>query len=770
MSTASGPPSDPARASLLQRARDHLLRPARQELAQARAEIEQLRRDLAALGESVLEARRIADPLRQAIVAQQHELSDRRRELDAHREELSRVREALDAQQRALDAQLQARDAQQQALEQARRDLAAQGAEVEESSRANRQLRLDLSLQAASTQAIARRLSDIEVLAQESRIRLLEQLLADSGPPGRRLPSPGPLVSIVMPTRNRAASVAEAIASVQAQDYPDWELHIVDDGGWDDTAAVIAPFLADPRVHYEAISHSGPSVARNHALRVARGEFVAYLDSDNLWFPGFLRAAVSAFAGEPGTDLVYGVLATDAHFGGGLRLLFEAFDRARLEHANYIDLNVVVHRRSLCEAHGLFDEKLTRLVDWDLLLRYTAHAPARALPVLAASYRVCDEQRVSQTVPVGPNWLAVRNRVDPPPELSPAPRILYVMWHYPQLSESYIESELLCLRRWGVEIAVWREVGAASPYESQVPVYDGDLATAVRDFRPDALHVHWLGFALGRAAELDALGLPVTLRMHGFDTHEAPFRALLGHDWLHRAYAYPHHLRLLESPDARVTALPAAFESRLFPPAAEKDPGLVLRTAAGLPSKDLALFMEVAKRLPSHRFVLCCVTCNGWEHYPEELRRMAASMGSPVELRFDVPRGQIAALMARAGIYLHTANPPDVPPGTPIGMPISIAEAMATGAHVLVRDVPELAAYVGDVGAVYRDAAHAAELIEATSGWSEAEWLHQRIRASDRAFLHFADETVLRPMLADWQALARERQAGAGAQEAVRAA
>jgi glycosyltransferase involved in cell wall biosynthesis len=604
----------------------------------------------------------------------------------------------------------------------------------------------------------------------ERRLHLLEQLLAGPGLGAMSTSSPGPLVSIVMATRDRAGCLAEAIASVQAQDYPYWELLIVDDGSRDETAAVVEHFLGDKRIRYDAIPCCGPSGARNHALLFARGEYIAYLDSDNLWFPGFLAAAVSALAEDPGTDLAYGVLATDAHGSGRLQLLLEPFDRARLERNNYIDLNVVVHRRALYERHGGFDETLARLVDWELLLRYTAQGTARALPVLATRYRVRDAQRISETVPAGPSWLAIRQRNDPPPQPARAPRVLYVIWHYPQLSETYVEGEIRCLRRWGVEVAVWREVGAASPYEAQVPIFDGDLAKAVAGFQPDVLHVHWMGYALGRGEELAQLGLPVTLRMHGFDVREAGFRQLMGNDWVHRVYAYPRQLRLLAAPDARVRALPAGFDTSYFHPAAEKDPRLVLRASACLPSKELELFFEVAKRLPSHRFVFCGVTCNKWEHYPAELRRMAAEMASPVELRFDVPREEMAQLMGRAGSFLHTIHPPEATHGAPIGMPISIAEAMATGAYVLVRDLPELVDYVGDAGAIYRDAAHAAELIAATGEWSESEWRRRRVRASDHAYVNYADEVVFRPILEDWQELARQRAGRAGTKEAAGAA
>ena len=759
-----------------QRARNLLLRPVRHELADARREVEPLHAALAALAQEVSEARRSAEATRGEIALQQQALAAASLLLDAQREQLDAQGSELAAQRQAfatrvdeIAAQRQALDAQAAEIGEARRQLAAQRARLEQAQQGSAQLRRESEQQAVSARATGVRLAALE-RDHAGRLQLLEQLLADSGLPRAPLPCSAPLVSIVMPTRDRAGCIGEAIASVLAQDYPHWQLHIVDDGSRDDTRAVMAPFLADPRISYEAIAHSGPSAARNHALRAARGDFVAYLDSDNLWFPGFLGAAVAALTNDPGTDLVYGALATDAHAPGGLSLLFEAFDRARLEHGNYIDLNVVVHRRSLCESHGCFDESLSRLVDWDLVLRYTAHAPARSLPILAARYRIRDTQRISDSVPVGPSWIEIRRRLDPPPAPARRPRVLYLLWHYPQLSETYVESEIRCLQRWGVDIAVWREVGAASPYDPSVPVHSGDLAKLVRDFQPDVLHVHWVGYALARGAQLGALGVPVTLRMHGFDVNQASLNALLDHDWVHRVYAYPHQLQLLDAPDRRALGLSAAFDTSLFRPAIRKDTRMVLRASACLPSKELTLFLEVAKRLPSHRFVLCCVTCNEWEHYADELRRLAAELASPVELRFDVPREEMVGLVARAGIFLHTAHPPHSPPGTPIGMPISIAEAMATGAYVLVRDLPELANYVGDGGATYRDAAHAAELIAASSRWSEAEWLHRSVRASDRAYLRFADETVLRPILADWQALAQRRVLAAGSLQAAGAA
>jgi len=257
------------------------------------------------------------------------------------------------------------------------------------------------------------------------------------------------------------------------------------------------------------------------------------------------------------------------------------------------------------------------------------------------------------------------------------------------------------------------------------------------------------------------------LRMHGFDVTPRGFTRLLEQPWLHRVYAFPMQLALLPATDARVVPMPAAFDTSLFQPSRQKDRRLVLRAGSCLPSKDIGLFFELARRFPEHRFVFAGVTCNEFEHFPEELRRLRAQTGSPVELRFDVPRGEMAALMANAGIYLHTINPPEAEFGAPIGMPISIAEAMACGAYVLVRDLPELRAYVGNGGASYADIDEAARLIAATESWSERQWRSALFRASDRSFQHYSDEIVFRPMYEEWCRLATAADAARAGEAAT---
>jgi len=697
------------------------------------------RRLFAALARLGIDLRSILQRARDAILRPvRHELTA---EMDA-------MREQSDARVAAMAARLDAEATKREALERQLAEIAS-GIDVEVD--VHRNLTADMG-------AVARRV-EAESSERRARLAVLESVITESyranSAEAERLlrNTPSPIVSVIMPTRDRAGFICDAIVSVQAQDFTDWELIIVDDGSTDDTAAVIAQYLDDKRIRVLQRPAQGVSAARNCGLRAARGAFIAYLDSDNVWYPGFLTASLNVLASEPDLNLVYGVLVTDSHKLDGTRLLWAPFDRERLLSANYIDINVVVHRTGLIERYGGFDETLARFVDWDLILRYTEHVPARPLPVLAARYRMCDELRVTTTHPSGPDLLAILRKWYPPASTGRRPRVLYVLWQYPQLSETYIEAEIRCMARWGAHIEVWREISPQTPHSTSVPIHDGALADAVRRVQPDVIHVHWLGFVIPRAELLAQLGVPVTVRLHGFDTTPENCRAILEKPWILAVYGFPFHVDSIGDAYPRLRAVPAAFDSTLFRPFAEKDHRLVLRTCAALPSKDLAFFFELANRLPEYRFVLSAVTCTHEENYVEIFHNLHRQMNSRCELMFDVQHEDLVPLVEQAGIYVHTAKPPGTEHATPIGMPVSIAEAMATGAHVLVRDLPELRTYVGEAGTIYRDAEHAAEMIASTAQWPEQRWKSAWMASVDRAFWIHADEIALRPIFDDWCSL-----------------
>ena len=115
-----------------------------------------------------------------------------------------------------------------------------------------------------------------------------------------------PLISIIMPTYNAARYIGKAIQSVLGQTYPHWELIIVDDASTDDTENVVCAF-DDTRIRYHKVSRIGhPAGVRNTALRMAQGELIAFLDSDDLYFPQSLEKLSHPLLNNPSYFAVYG--------------------------------------------------------------------------------------------------------------------------------------------------------------------------------------------------------------------------------------------------------------------------------------------------------------------------------------------------------------------------------------------------------------------------------------------------------------------------------
>lgn len=209
-----------------------------------------------------------------------------------------------------------------------------------------------------------------------------------------------PLVSVVLPTRDRAALLPRAVGSVLAQTYPNWELLVVDDASTDDTPTVLAA-LDDPRIRVLSGTGRGASAARNVALDAAAGELVAYLDDDNRMHPDWLRAVVWAFEQQPATEVVYGAIVIDdlarARGQGGPalpRIGLHRFERAALEHHNLADMGTIAHRRN--PSGPRFDETVSGVEDWDLLLQLTGATDALTLPAVALYYESTAPGRLSQ--------------------------------------------------------------------------------------------------------------------------------------------------------------------------------------------------------------------------------------------------------------------------------------------------------------------------------------------------------------------------------------
>lgn len=202
--------------------------------------------------------------------------------------------------------------------------------------------------------------------------------------------SDDPLVSVVMPVRDRAGVVEAAVASVLAQTLPSWELVVVDDGSVDATPDVLRRLAAeDPRIRVVTRPAQGVCAARNRGLREATGRYLAFLDSDNTWRPDFLRLAVAAMT-DQGLTAAYAAMALRERdpIDGSPAVRYRAFAAGRdhLMAYNHVDLNVLVVERELALATGGFDEKLRRWVDHDFVLRVSEQVEPVLLPFIAVDY------------------------------------------------------------------------------------------------------------------------------------------------------------------------------------------------------------------------------------------------------------------------------------------------------------------------------------------------------------------------------------------------
>ena len=180
-------------------------------------------------------------------------------------------------------------------------------------------------------------------------------------------------VSVIIPTYNRAHLIGETLASVLAQTLADFEIIVVDDGSDDDTERCLAPFR--DRLTYRRIEHSGASAARNAGLEIARGQYIAFLDSDDLWEPQFLERMSVVLDSAPRAGYVYSDYATFNAQGWVQRAYLPARHKLRgtlfapLLESDFISTGALMVRRACLARTGGFDPTLEITHDWDLWLR-----------------------------------------------------------------------------------------------------------------------------------------------------------------------------------------------------------------------------------------------------------------------------------------------------------------------------------------------------------------------------------------------------------------
>lgn len=185
------------------------------------------------------------------------------------------------------------------------------------------------------------------------------------------------LVSVIIPCYNYGRFLSDALDSVLAQTYGDWEAIVIDDGSTDDTDAVAERYAAkDARIRYISQENRGVSAARNHGFRVARGDYVLFLDSDDLLLPNALGELVRAHGSE--TDVVFSdgwIVGPDgarlaslssSHRVPGLEMEAFLFGRVAGLHS------ALFRYPCLLAVEGPFDEEMPEREDLDMFLRLRA--------------------------------------------------------------------------------------------------------------------------------------------------------------------------------------------------------------------------------------------------------------------------------------------------------------------------------------------------------------------------------------------------------------
>lgn len=189
--------------------------------------------------------------------------------------------------------------------------------------------------------------------------------------------------SVVIPTYNRAEIIGKAIESVLAQTIQNYEIIVVDDGSTDNTCEVLNSLGVD--IRYFRQTNQGPSEARNRGIIESRGQYVAFLDSDDLWYSNKLAKISEVIKEHPEAGLFYSDFSLTDKQGNKLRterckhIVGDGYHQLLL--TNFIGTSTVVVKHECFDICGLFYEKLLARQDWDLWIRIAREFPIVHIPL-----------------------------------------------------------------------------------------------------------------------------------------------------------------------------------------------------------------------------------------------------------------------------------------------------------------------------------------------------------------------------------------------------
>lgn len=186
-----------------------------------------------------------------------------------------------------------------------------------------------------------------------------------------------PLISIIIPTFNRADWIEAAIESILMQTFQNFELLVIDDGSTDNTQKIVS--RCDEKIKYYFQKNKGPSAARNYGIKKAKGKYICFLDSDDRWVVNKLETQVNLVAADPNIKICY---TDEIWIRSGVRvnqkIIHKKYSGWIYQHCLPLCIispsSVMIHRE-LFDKVGLFDEDLIVCEDYDLWLRVSSFYP-----------------------------------------------------------------------------------------------------------------------------------------------------------------------------------------------------------------------------------------------------------------------------------------------------------------------------------------------------------------------------------------------------------
>jgi glycosyltransferase involved in cell wall biosynthesis len=278
-----------------------------------------------------------------------------------------------------------------------------------------------------------------------------------------------PLISVIIPAYNAEKTIARTIKSVLAQTYSNFELLIIDDGSQDATVE-IAKNISDTRLKLFSYPHQGHSAGRNRGLTHAVGEFVSFIDADDMWTPDKLEAQLQALQSHPEAAVAYSwtnfIDQDDRFLRAGSYIKAKGNVYSRLLGTNFIEngSNPLIRRDALT-AVGKFDETLITSPDWDMWLRLAARYGFVCVEAPQILYRVSTHSVSSNVRGMEKSCLRILNRnfAEAPVEIQPLKGTCF--------SNFYL---YLTLRNLEVSQSRWRSL-ASLRYLAEAVKYDRSL-------------------------------------------------------------------------------------------------------------------------------------------------------------------------------------------------------------------------------------------------------------------------------------------------------